>query len=80
MTITASEGKIHTFERRGRQAEIAEYLEAMLPDGDERAVPVALRTVADAVGGMTELAEKLGSPARRCIGRSPREVIPGLIR
>jgi len=32
----------------------------MLADGDERAVPVALRTVADAVGGMTALAEKTG--------------------
>jgi len=42
------------------QAEIAEYMEAMLADGDPRAVPVALRTVADAVGGMTALAEKTG--------------------
>ena len=42
------------------QAEIAEYIEAMLADGDARAVPVALRTVADAVGGMAELAEKTG--------------------
>lgn len=32
----------------------------MLADGDARAVPVALRTVADAVGGMTALAEKTG--------------------
>jgi probable addiction module antidote protein len=32
----------------------------MLADGDARAVPVALRTVADAVGGMAELAEKTG--------------------
>jgi probable addiction module antidote protein len=42
------------------QAEIAEYIEAMLADGDARAVPVALRTVAEAVGGMAELAEKTG--------------------
>jgi probable addiction module antidote protein len=42
------------------QTEIAEYLEAMLADGDARAIPVALRTVADAVGGMTALAEKTG--------------------
>ena len=42
------------------QAEIAEYIEAMLADGDPRAVPVALRTVADAVGGITELAQKTG--------------------
>jgi probable addiction module antidote protein len=34
----------------------------MLADGDARAIPVALRTVADAVGGMTALAEKTGLP------------------
>lgn len=32
----------------------------MLQDGDARAVPVALRTVADALGGMAALAEKTG--------------------
>jgi probable addiction module antidote protein len=32
----------------------------MLEDGDARAVPVALRTVAEAVGGMTVLAERTG--------------------
>ena len=32
----------------------------MLEDGDARAVPVALRTVAEAVGGMAALAEKTG--------------------
>jgi len=32
----------------------------MLADGDARAVPVALRTVADALGGMGALAEKTG--------------------
>lgn len=32
----------------------------MLEDGDPRAVPIALRTVADAVGGMAVLAEKTG--------------------
>jgi probable addiction module antidote protein len=42
------------------QDKIAEYLDAMLADGDPRAVPVALRTVADAIGGMTALAEKAG--------------------
>lgn len=45
------------------QVEIAEYLDAMLADGDERAVPVALRIVADAGGGMTALAEKTGRDA-----------------
>jgi len=32
----------------------------MLEDGDARAVPIALRTVADAVGGMAVLADKTG--------------------
>jgi len=32
----------------------------MLEDGDARAVPVALRTVAESVGGMTALARKTG--------------------
>jgi probable addiction module antidote protein len=41
-------------------AEIAAYIEAMLADGDARAVPVALRTVADALGGMNALAERTG--------------------
>ena len=42
------------------EAEIAAYIEAMLEDGDVRAVPVALRTMVDAVGGMAALAEKTG--------------------
>ncbi len=32
----------------------------MLEDGDARAVPVALRTVAEAVGGIAALARKTG--------------------
>ena len=32
----------------------------MLEDGDARAVPIALRTVAEAVGGMAALADKTG--------------------
>jgi probable addiction module antidote protein len=32
----------------------------MLEDGDTRAIPIALRTVADAVGGMAALAKKTG--------------------
>jgi len=32
----------------------------MLADGEPRAVPVALRTVADAMGGMASLADKTG--------------------
>ena len=39
---------------------MAAYIEAMLEDGDARAVPVALRTIVDAVGGMTALADKTG--------------------
>jgi probable addiction module antidote protein len=42
------------------EAEVAAYIEAMLADGDARAVPVALRTVVDAVGGMAALAGKTG--------------------
>lgn len=41
-------------------AEIAAYIEGMLEDGDARAVPIALRTVTDAVGGMAALAERTG--------------------
>ena len=40
--------------------DIAAYIEAMLADGDARAVPIALRTVADALGGMAALADKTG--------------------
>jgi DNA-binding phage protein len=32
------------------EAEVAAYIEAMIEDGDAGAVPVALRTVVDAVG------------------------------
>ena len=39
---------------------MAAYIEAMLEDGDARAIPVALRTIAAAVGGMAALAEKTG--------------------
>lgn len=42
------------------QSEIRAYIETMLEDGDARAVPVALRTVAEALGGMSVLADKTG--------------------
>jgi len=42
------------------ESEIAAYVEAMLEDGDARMVPIALRTVAEAVGGMAALAERTG--------------------
>jgi probable addiction module antidote protein len=35
-------------------------MEAMLADGDVRAVPVALRTLTEALGGMSALALKTG--------------------
>jgi probable addiction module antidote protein len=35
-------------------------MEEMLSEGDPRAMPVALRTVADAAGGIAALAEKTG--------------------
>jgi antitoxin HigA-1 len=41
-------------------ADVAFYLEEMLADCDARAVPVALRTVTDALGGTRALAEKVG--------------------
>jgi probable addiction module antidote protein len=40
--------------------EIAAYIEAMLEDGDARAVPIALRTIADSLGGLAALAQKTG--------------------
>lgn len=40
--------------------DIALYIEAMLEDGEPRAIPIALRTIADALGGMAALADKTG--------------------
>ena len=42
------------------EKDIATYVEAMLEDGDPRAVLIAFRTVADALGGVAELADKTG--------------------
>ena len=42
------------------ESEIAAYIEAMLEEGNAHVVPVALRSVADAVGGMAALAERTG--------------------
>ena len=39
------------------EKEIAGYIEAMLADGDARAVPIALRTVADALGAFERFFE-----------------------
>jgi probable addiction module antidote protein len=40
--------------------EIAAYIEAMLEDGDPRVVPIVLRTIVEAVGGMATLSEQTG--------------------
>ena len=53
------------------EAEVAAYIEAMLEDGDARAVPVALRTVVDAVGGMA---------ASRQDRTLPRDAVPDTFR
>ena len=47
------------------EKEIAGYIEAMLADGESLAVPIALRTVADALGA-------LGLPAQRDASTGPR--------
>jgi DNA-binding phage protein len=39
------------------EAEVAAYIEAILEDGDARAVPIALRTVAEALGSMAQRAD-----------------------
>lgn len=46
------------------RADIAVYIEAMLEDGDARAVPIVLRTIADCVGGMRALAQKTKLPSK----------------
>ena len=42
------------------ETDIGAYLESALEDGDLRALPIALRTVAEAMGGMTALAARTG--------------------
>ena len=46
--------------REKANPEVAAYLEAVLEDGDPRAMPVALRTIAEAMGGLAVLAERTG--------------------
>lgn len=41
-------------------AAVAAYLDGMLEDGDARAVPIALRTLAEVLGGMNAVAERTG--------------------
>jgi probable addiction module antidote protein len=59
-TAAAPSRPFKAAEHLRNEAEIAAYIEAVLGDGDARAVPVALRTVADALGGMAALAQKTG--------------------
>ncbi|MDN5863974.1 MAG: putative addiction module antidote protein [Gammaproteobacteria bacterium] len=42
------------------ETDIAYYLEELLADGDPRVITIGLRHVADAVGGMSELARRTG--------------------
>ncbi|HVT31787.1 MAG TPA: addiction module antidote protein [Rhodanobacteraceae bacterium] len=56
----APSAPFRTGEHLRNEAEIAAYLEAVLEDGDPRAMPIALRTVADALGGLAPLAERTG--------------------
>ena len=42
------------------EKDIAEFLEAVLEDGEPRSLPRALRAVADAMGGLGKLAERTG--------------------
>lgn len=41
-------------------ADIAEYLDAALEEGDDRVLLMALRNAVAAIGGMTELARRTG--------------------
>jgi probable addiction module antidote protein len=52
--------------------DIAYYLEELLADGDPRVITIGLRHVAEAVGGMTELARRTGL-AREALYRSLSE-------
>ena len=56
----AVSGPFRVADHLRNENEIAAYLEAVLEDGDPRAMPVALRTVADALGGLAVLAERTG--------------------
>ena len=59
-TKVAASGPFRRGELQRSDYEIAVYLEGMLEDGDPRLVPIALRTVAEAVGGMAALATRTG--------------------
>jgi probable addiction module antidote protein len=59
-TKPAASVPFRTGELLRNDSSIAGYLEDMLEDGDPRLVPIALRTVAEAVGGMAALATRTG--------------------
>ena len=61
-------------------AEIAAYIESMLADGDARAVPVALRTVADAIGVWLRSPKGPACLAKLSIGHFQRVAIRALTR
>lgn len=42
------------------ETDIAYFLEELLADGDPRVITIGLRDVADAIGGMSELARRSG--------------------
>ncbi len=62
----------HAADHLRSDAEIAIYIGEMLAGGDARAVLVALRTVAEALGGTGALAEKAG-PSREALYRTLSE-------
>jgi probable addiction module antidote protein len=52
--------RFHAARHLKSDTEIAAYIDEMLSEGDPGAMPIALRTVADAAGGVAALAEKTG--------------------
>lgn len=59
-TTRRASAAFHAADHLKSETEIAAYIEEMLSEGDPRAIPTALRTVADAAGGISVLAEKTG--------------------
>ncbi len=59
-TTRAASVRFHPARHLKGDAEIAAYIEEMLSEGDPRAMPIALRTVAEAAGGIAALADKTG--------------------
>lgn len=63
MNVTASASASKPFDMAAHlrdDVDVAAYLEAVLKEGDSRALTVALRDAAQAVGGMTEVARRTG--------------------